>query len=519
MKDWKREEVGECAKPQRVSWRMCEASWCYVALVRFTLAFFLSVLIPLSVDSQTKGRLEIRPLDNRSAGFFYDESHALLIGNSEYSSGWHDLLTVTHELTVLKNSLVEQGFAVFGGRVHTNLNREETRRLVQSFVDRHGIANPDNRLLIVYSGHGATLDGSKGYIVPVDAPNPVEDRVGFLQRALPIREFKGWAEDVQAKHVLIAFDSCFGGTVFSTRSHSKAAIERMTQLTGKPIRAFLTAGGAGEEVPARSVFTPYLSRGINGEADMNDDGYVTGSELFVWIRQKVSDATAGTTKNTVRFGPLPDPRFDQGDFVFVLPVPVDTPKTGALEVKSSRSVKIWIDGEGPFRNDGKKILSWDRIKVGLHTVRVVDVGGHELIREVIVREAETSSVVVRFSSGTIGKPRVLKEANKGIEGVWVQRLRIFGEKRLSAVGEFRVEKQFGGYQMRQLRSINQPDKVIDSRGISNVRFDGKQWSFFSDWGLPRLGEFRLSRVTDDLYRGYSFYDGKRLGFHEWERVE
>ena len=66
-------------------------------------------------------------------------------------------------------------------------------------------------------------------------------------------------------------------------------------------------------MPEKSAFTPYLSRGIRGDADWNHDGYVTATELAEDLKNKVAEASG----NTVQFGPLPNPDFDQGDMVFV----------------------------------------------------------------------------------------------------------------------------------------------------------------------------------------------------------
>ncbi len=34
--------------------------------------------------------------------------------------------------------------------------------------------------------------------------------------------------------------------------------------TAKPVRQFISAGGAGQTVPAKSVFTPHFARGLRG---------------------------------------------------------------------------------------------------------------------------------------------------------------------------------------------------------------------------------------------------------------
>jgi len=86
-------------------------------------------------------------------------------------------------------------------------------------------------------------------------------------------------------------------------------------------------------VPARSVFTPSFVRGVGGEADLDGDGYVTGTELGIYLRKKV---LAYETGQTPQYGKIKDPDLDEGDFVFVLPAtaasvqttPVPPPPSG-----------------------------------------------------------------------------------------------------------------------------------------------------------------------------------------------
>ena len=81
----------------------------------------------------------------------------------------------------------------------------------------------------------------------------------------------------------------------------------------KPVRQFLTAGDADEKVPARSFFTPLFIRALDGEADLTRDGYVTGTELGVYLRQNLSEYTKAQHP---QFGTIRDPYLDQGDIVF-----------------------------------------------------------------------------------------------------------------------------------------------------------------------------------------------------------
>nr|VFJ61661.1 MAG: Formylglycine-generating enzyme, required for sulfatase activity, contains SUMF1/FGE domain [Candidatus Kentron sp. FW] len=236
----------------------------------------------LRVVTTTKGEELLR----------YGKSFALLIGVSDYAH-WSDLHQVPRELDRVQKMLEGQGFAV------TRVNNPDSDALsdaFEDFKDKYGF-HRNNRLLFFFSGHGHTRDhNNKGYLVPADAPDPNDDETGFL------------------RHALFLFDSCFSGTVFK----QKAQPEKPRHLTGDiggKVRQFITAGDAGDEVPARSTFTPAFVDAITqGKADLYRDGYITGTELGLYLKSEVPKFI----RQTPQFGKIRDYELSRGDFVFVL---------------------------------------------------------------------------------------------------------------------------------------------------------------------------------------------------------
>jgi len=280
----------------------------------------------------------------------YTESRALLIGVSRYDQGaaWPTLDSVSGELNDLKAALLGLGFD--GVEQLVNPTGPELRRGVEGFIARYGYS-PRARLVFYFSGHGYTLDsGRRGYFVPRDAPDPTRNEGGFRSVALSMDQVMTWARDLTARHVLFAFDSCFSGTVFRTR---EATVPKpISDLTAKRVRQFLSAGDAGEPVPARSVFTPTFVRALRGEADLDSDGFITGTELGNWVQRQVLGYKTGQTP---QFGKLRDQDFDEGDLVFVAPAPrVANPATA-----KPSSASATTDGDLGRREE---LALWDAIK-------------------------------------------------------------------------------------------------------------------------------------------------------------
>ncbi|MDZ7699387.1 MAG: caspase family protein [Deltaproteobacteria bacterium] len=132
--------------------------------------------VPLCHAAQQKGiQVVIADPSGERVGL-YQGSYALVIGASDYTAGWPDLGSVPGELDRVESALEKQGFQVT--RV-MDPDCRALKRAYEDFINRYGYT-PGNRLLFYFSGHGHTRkNGTKGYLVPVDAPNPQRDERGF----------------------------------------------------------------------------------------------------------------------------------------------------------------------------------------------------------------------------------------------------------------------------------------------------------------------------------------------------
>jgi uncharacterized caspase-like protein len=242
----------------------------------------------------------------------YADSQALVIGAADYTHGWPKLPGVVADVEAVSNALEKHGFNVT--RV-SNPNSETLERSIKRFISKHGL-NRQNRLLVYFAGHGHTLkpdaDRQLGYLVPVDAPLADRDPGGFKERALSMEMIESYAKQIESKHALFIFDSCFSGSFFKMR----AAPEVIALKTTQPVRQFITSGGADQQVPDESVFRRQFIAGLEGDADVNGDGYLTASELGGFLEEKVTNYSNRT--QTPQYGKIRDPALDKGDFVFVL---------------------------------------------------------------------------------------------------------------------------------------------------------------------------------------------------------
>lgn len=175
-----------------------------IAIATVLFCSFLAI----GSSSYTRGiSLTIKDSQGKEVAL-YRESHALLIGASNYNKGWPKLPGVKHDLNAVKGLLEKHGFHVV---TVLDADRDALSKAIETFIVDYGL-NADDRLVIYFAGHGYTAKQAygeeMGYLVPVDAPNPNNDRNGFLSKALDMQTIEVYAKRIQSKHVLFLFDSC-----------------------------------------------------------------------------------------------------------------------------------------------------------------------------------------------------------------------------------------------------------------------------------------------------------------------
>ena len=266
----------------------------------------------------------------------YAESHALLIGVSDYTNGWPRLRGVADDIRAVRKALEAQGFAV---EEVMDPDRDGMDRAFRGFIDRYGL-KPDNRLLFYFAGHGHSMKmgygGTMGYLVGRDAPNPNVDKAGFRQAALSMQVIETYARNIESKHALFMFDACFAGSVFDA---TRAIPDIIAEKTGRPVRQFITSGSADQQVPDQSLFRREFVAALAGEGDADGDGYVTGAELGLFLETKVTNYSRGA--QTPQYGKLRDPLLDKGDFVFVLPEAKPRAQTTSGGNGTDREAQFW----------------------------------------------------------------------------------------------------------------------------------------------------------------------------------
>ena len=332
-----------------------------------------------SALAQQRGMGGVVRLKNGGTIKLYDDYQALVIGVGDYED-WPRLPGAVRDAKEVARVLRELDFKV---KLVLDPTSAQLKKLLDELPYDLGFKQ-DRGLLIYFAGHGETEDLANkkklGYIVPTDSPLMTRDPKGFARTAVSMQDIESLALRIKSRHVFMAFDSCFSGSIFAL---GRAAPAYITNKVAKPVRQFVTAGNEDETVPDRSMFKRVFVDGVQGEADLDQDGYITGSELGSYLQKHVVTYTKDAQHP--QFGRIRDPDLDKGDFVFVLsgnrpsssspplapvklvsPPQPTSPSVGAdLDITTEPSkAMVYLDGQ----RKGRSPLTLQMIPVGRHTI-------------------------------------------------------------------------------------------------------------------------------------------------------
>jgi hypothetical protein len=238
----------------------------------------------------------------------HGERWAVIIGVGKYdNAGIPTLKFAERDATALYDFLTTKGgFAKDHVQILTDNTQQKPtlmniKRSLGEWLARR--AGKDDTVIVYYAGHGAPeidaagteADGLSKYLVPRDA-----DPESLFTTGFPMDDIQRVFARLQAERVVFLVDTCFsgatGGRTFSKQltraSHlSTQFLDRLAHSRG---RVIITAAGPNElalELPdlGHGVFTYYLLKGMEGEADRDKDGIVTVNELYEYLEAKVSE--------------------------------------------------------------------------------------------------------------------------------------------------------------------------------------------------------------------------------------
>jgi hypothetical protein len=253
----------------------------------------------------------------------YGRSHALVIGINSYAGQWQPRSSAINDAQEVATTLKTLGFTV---NQVLDPDRKQLSASFERFLRGPG-SSPNSRLVIWFSGQAVTQDG-KAHLLSMSRQG---DR-GLSDlgvNSVSLDEFSGHLRAAKATHVLSAFDACFSHSGFSMAF--SAPSRALSQQTVEPVRQIITSCDANQIVSDSGKFRSLFLDALTGRAkvaNLNSDDYLTGTELGLFLTDRLSSLTENL--QTPTFGKLRYAGLDRGDMVFRIPSePMTLPRPAA----------------------------------------------------------------------------------------------------------------------------------------------------------------------------------------------
>lgn len=271
----------------------------------------------------------------------FHTSRALLIGVNDYATS--PLATPLVDVAEVGRVLADvQGFSC---RELANPTTAEVRGALRELAMT---VVKDDRLILYFAGHGVLNEGEhgpEGHVLLRDADE--RDPSTYLAMS----EIAGVLSDLPCRHVLVVMDCCYAGAFrwsgLRDIIHSKTVSrQRYDRFVESPAWQVIVSAAADQTAADRgrhagiseggnSPFAAAFAAGLAGAADLNRDGLITASELYVFLRDRVErESEARGRLQTPGLFPLR--KHDRGEFVFRNPGCVlELPVAEALTLKAN----------------------------------------------------------------------------------------------------------------------------------------------------------------------------------------
>ena len=210
----------------------------------------------------------------------YDKSRALIVGIEQYAQG-RSLPGAVDEAKQVAQALRQLGFE----EITELYNKDATaRRLHQALtevltkkVDRSG------RVVVFFVGQtGTTRDGKgrdMGYLIPADA------QANNVAKFLTVETIKELSRRSPSKHTLVIVNAPFR----ASEAPAPKAVSPSAETEARAVQVIAAIGrdDKSAKAGAKTPFAQALLTGLSGAADLNQNGWLTASELGTYIKQQV----------------------------------------------------------------------------------------------------------------------------------------------------------------------------------------------------------------------------------------
>lgn len=227
---------------------------------------------------------------------------AVLIGIEQYRQKLPKVDFASHDAQVMREYLVKTlGYPE--ENVVTLVNQNATKTDIEKYIERWlpNHVDKNSSVFVFYSGHGApNPKTNEGYLLPYDGDPTFLEVTGY-----PLKRLYDQLGQLVARENLVVLDSCFSGA--GGRSVVAKGTRPVVITTESPAlssgKTVVLSASAGDQISntynpkGHGLLTYFFLKGLQGEADKNQDKVIDVQELFAYLKPSV-EATARREYNS-----------------------------------------------------------------------------------------------------------------------------------------------------------------------------------------------------------------------------
>jgi len=301
--------------------------------------------------------------------------------------------------------------------VHKLINSQATLENIRHELEvwLPSVTHPDDRVVVYFAGHGFVSNGT-AFIAPYDI-----DLNNIASSAYPMESLgKDIGTRINGKWKVLITDSCHSGAI--TPEADRSTVNRTLLDLDKSLFSITASRDREQSFESdkwgggHGIFTYYVVKGLEGEADTNGDGIVSADELAEYVHTNVRDATNAAQNPTSERG-----SFDPNMVLAYNPTHVTAsnlppPKYGTLVIETNMDgVEVFVDGSSVGVVNKTAALRLPGITPGSHTVQAVHLGYEpDGPRQEEVYPGQETTVTVRILIARNRNHAAVDHFNQGI---------------------------------------------------------------------------------------------------------
>ena len=348
-------------------------------------------------------------------------SYALVIGISKYKNLPQDAQLQFPDMdaeSVYTVLISPEGGQFPAENVHKLIDSQATLENIQHELETWlpSVTHPDDRVLVYFAGHGFVSNGT-AYIAPHDI-----DLKNIAGTAYPMETLgKDMGSRINGKWKVLVTDSCHSGAI--TPEADRSTVNRTLLDLDKSLFSITASRDREQSFESdrwgggHGIFTYYVVKGLEGEADTNGDGIVSADELAEYVHTNVRDATNAAQNPTSERGSFDPNMVLAYNPTHVTAANLPPPKYGTLVIETNMDgVEVFVDGQSVGVVNKAAALRLPGISPGAHTVQAVHLGYEpDGPRQEEVYPGQDTTVTVRILIARNRNHAAVDHFNHGLE--------------------------------------------------------------------------------------------------------